>query len=295
MKFLKKIIDSLFKIDFWQIFISNSSVDEFLNTKGKSIENKHIQIKNNFNSFFADPFFLSAHKNKFSLFVEDFSFYSGAKISLLNYQNKKQKLKKIIGGKHFSYPSNFKHKKKTFLFPEMVEENRNKFYIIDNFKIRNSINYLLGHKVVDPTIFKNKGLYWLICSLSGKNLNENSNLYVFYSKHLNANWISHQKNPIYKKNFDARGAGPIIQHKGKFYRPSQSYINNNYGSAIVINELKVINKKEFVEKKIFKIKPFNNFEGIHHISYMNKFFAYDQKRTIYSIFKPLYYLVKFFR
>lgn len=295
MKLLKKLIDKIFKIDFWQVFISNSSIDEFLNTKGKSLQKNYFLIKNNPNSFFADPFLLSAHKNKFSLFVEDFSFYSGAKISFLNYQNKNLKLKKLIVGRHFSYPFNIKDRKKTFLFPEMIEENRNKFYIINNYKITNSINYLLGYKVVDPTIFKNKDLYWLMCSLSGKNLNENSNLYLFYSKQLDGNWISHQKNPIYKRNLNARGAGPIIQHKGKFYRPSQSYLHDNYGSAIMINELKVINKKKFIEKKIFKIKPFKNFEGIHHISYKNNFFAYDQKKTIYSILKPLYYLLKFFR
>lgn len=295
MNFLKKIIDSLFKIDFWQIFISNSSIDKFINTKGKSIGYNYIPIKNEYKSFFADPFFIDVKKNKFTLLVEDFSFLTGAKISLLKYKNKKQKLKKILYGKHFSYPFNTKLKGSIFLFPEMIEESRNKIFIINNSKIKNRINYLLGYKVVDPTIFKHNGFYWLICSLSGRNLNENSNLYLFYSRELKGNWISHIKNPIYKKNYDARGAGSIIKHKGKFYRPSQSYLHNNYGSAVVINELKIINTKNFKEKKIFKIKPFNNFEGIHHISYMNKFFAYDQKSTIYSILKPLYYLIKLFR
>ena len=295
MNILKKIIDSLFKIDFWQIFISNSSIDKFINTKGKSINYNFFPIKNEYKSFFADPFFIDVKKNKFTLFVEDFSFFTGAKITLLKYEKNKQKLKKILYGKHFSYPFNTKFKSSIFLFPEMVEENRNKFFILKNSKIKNKINYLLGYKVVDPTIFRHEGLYWLICGLSGKNLNENCNLYLFYSRDLKGHWISHEKNPIYKNNYEARGAGSIIEHKGKFYRPSQSYLHKNYGSAIVINEIKTINKKQFKEKKIFKIRPFNNFEGIHHISYMNKFFAYDQKRTIYSIFKPLYYLIKLFR
>ena len=273
MNFLKKIVDSLFKIDFWQIFISNSSIEKFLNTKGKSISYNCFAIKNEYKSFFADPFFIDAKKNKFTLFVEDFSFFTGAKITLLKYENKKQKLRKILYGKHFSYPFHTRLKGSTFLFPEMIEENRNKFFILNNSKIKNKRNYLLGYKVVDPTIFKHKNMYWLICSLSGKDLDENSNLYLFYSKDLKGNWISHIKNPIYKKNYDARGAGPMIKYKGKFYRPSQSYLHKNYGSAIVINELKVINLKEFKEKKIFKIKPFNNFEGIHHISYINKFFS----------------------
>ena len=82
----------------------------------------------------------------------------------------------------------------------MIEENRNKFFILNNSKIKNKRNYLLGYKVVDPTIFKHKNMYWLICSLSGKDLDENSNLYLFYSKDLKGNWISHIKNPIYKKN-----------------------------------------------------------------------------------------------
>lgn len=292
MNFLKKIIDSLFKIDFWQIFISNSSMDEFMNTKGKAISYNCFLIKNNFKSFFADPFFIDVKKDKFTLFVEDFSFLSGAKITLLKYENKKQKTKKILYGKHYSYPFNTKEKRKIYLFPEMTEQKRNTYYILNNLKIEKQNNYLLGYKIIDPTIFKHKGLYWLICSLSGKNLDENTNLYLFYSSDLKGDWISHVKNPIYKNNSNARGAGSVFEHKGKIFRPSQSYKNKNYGSAIVINELKTINTREFKEKKIFKVNPFYNFEGIHHISYMNKFFAYDQKKTVYSILKPFYYIIK---
>ena len=141
-----------------------------------------MQLKININLFLQIHFYRC--KNKFTLFVEDFSFFTGAKITLLKYENKKQKLRKILYGKHFSYPFHTRLKGSTFLFPEMIEENRNKFFILNNSKIKNKRNYLLGYKVVDPTIFKHKNMYWPICSLSGKDLDENSNLYLFYSKDL---------------------------------------------------------------------------------------------------------------
>ena len=106
-----------------------------------------FSIKNEFKSFFADPFLIDAKKNKFTLFVEDFSFLTGAKITLLKYENNKQKLKKILYGKHYSYPFNTKLNGNIFLFPDMIEQNRNKFYIINNLKIKNKINYLLVTKL----------------------------------------------------------------------------------------------------------------------------------------------------
>ena len=130
----------------------------------------------------------------------------------------------------------------------------------------------------------------MFCSL--KNKEENKNLYLFYSKNLLGEWISHRKNPVVKNINYARNAGNFIKYKNSFYRPSQLSIGENYGSAIVFNKIVKINFKEFKEKKVFKIHSEKIYDGIHHISYLNGTFAFDQKKTVYSIFKPIYYLIK---
>ncbi len=277
-------------MDVWTIFMSDTSLDNFFNSKGKILFLKKKKIQSKKPSFFADPFIFKKSKNKITLFVEDFSYLFGGQISKIQVIGDKIIKQKILSGKHFSYPFIFNNKKKSHLFPEMNEENRNLFFTMSKNKLKKSQSYLLGYKVIDPTIVKIKDYYWLFCSL--KNKEENKNLYLFYSKNLYSDWIAHEKNPVIKNVNYARNAGNIIKFNGNFYRPSQLSKGDNYGSAIIINKILKINNSEYIEKKVFSILSEKNYQGIHHLSYLNGTFAYDQKKTVYSIFKPIYYFIK---
>lgn len=288
-----KIFNTLFKIDFWHVFIAKVSLKEFFDSKGKVLFKKAISIKNDKFSFFGDPFIIKT-KNKIQILVEDFSFFSGAKISLLEI-NKNNRIKtKILSNKHFSYPQNFNYKKNTYFIPEMSEENRNKIWKFINKKKLKDQNYLLGYKVIDPTVFKYKGYFWLFCCLKKHKKNDN-NLHLFYSKNPTDSWINHKKNPILKNIKSVRPAGSIIFYNKKIYRPSQNITSNGYGSELIINKIEHISINDYKEKKVFTIKPSKPYQGFHHISYSNNYMAFDQKKIVYSFLKPIYYLIKSFR
>jgi len=284
----------MFLIDFWQIFVTKISLDDFFKSKGAILKKKAIKIKNERFSFFADPFILRV-KDKLNLLVEDFSFLSGAKISILEINKKKVYKTKILQNKHFSYPHNYYYNNKNYLFPEMSEESRNSFFQIKNKKKIKIKNYLLGYKVIDPTITKINGLYWLFCSLRDSEHSENKNLYLFYNKNLFDEWTAHKNNPVLKNDNKARPGGNIIKYKNNLFRPSQLNLKNKYGSELIINKILKISKNRYKEKKIFSIKPDKSYQGIHHLSYLNNYMAFDQKKIVYSIFKPLYYLLKSFK
>ena len=286
-----KIFNTLFKIDFWQIFLSEINLNQFFLSKGELLKKNNYKINNEKNSFYADPFIVKKKNKQISLLVEDFSFFSGAKISLIKIAKNKKLKTKILEGKHYSYPFTYNRHGQMLVYPEMSEENRNIIYNLNNKK--KITNYLLGYKIIDPTIIKIKGIYWLFCGLREKNNSENKNLYLFYSKNLIDGWTSHKKNPVLKNNNKARSAGNILKYKNNLYRPSQFNLVNTYGAKLIINKIIKITKNEYKEREVFTIKPSKDYDGMHHISYSNNCFAFDQKRIIYSIFKPLYYIIKF--
>ena len=293
LSLISRYFNSLFQIDFWDVFVSQANFKEFLNSKGKILANNR-KVFTGKNTFFADPFFLSVKNSKLEFIVEDFSFFKGARLSHISYDYKKENLKKktLIKGKHFSYPFILNKGRNIYVFPEMSEESQNFIFQLKKKKLKPLKNYLFSDHVVDPTIVKHNKTYWMFCSL--KNLNENKNLYLFYSNNIFGNWIAHPNNPIIKNKNFARPAGQIIIYKKKLYRPSQDF-SEGYGSRLYLNLITKLNKLDYKEKILFKLKPMDKkYNGIHHISFKNKSFIFDQKYTVYSIKKFFYYLLKKF-
>jgi hypothetical protein len=76
----------------------------------------------------------------------------------------------------------------------------------------------------------------------------------------------------------ARNVGKIFyDHDGNLIRPSQMNISNIYGYALNINKIIKLSINEYVEEKLFTIKPgeLTGVRGIHHISQEKNFFILD--------------------
>ena len=281
-------------MDLWDIFYTKTDFETFLKSKGLILK-KNIKVLNKLSLFYADPFILNIKKNLIEVLVEDFSYLTGGKLSSLKINIKSRKVSKkiLIKGKHFSYPHIVFENKFLYLFPEMAEEDENIIFKNNNNKLYPVKNYLFGENVVDPSIIKFNKLYWLFCSF--KNRQENKDLYLFYSKTLLGNWTGHPLNPIIKNKSNARSAGNIVLHKGSLYIPSQESRKDQYGEKLVINKIIKLDKKGYKDKIIFKVNAINeNYNGIHHISYKNNYFVFDQKYNKYSILKLFYYVSKKF-
>ena len=76
----------------------------------------------------------------------------------------------------------------------------------------------------------------------------------------------------------ARNAGKIFYNKKSFLiRPSQMNISNIYGYALNISKIVRLSIDEYIEEKLFTIKPeeLNGARGIHHVSQEEDFFILD--------------------
>tara|TARA_E500000178_G_C17014509_1_gene752222 strand:- start:1745 stop:2632 length:888 start_codon:yes stop_codon:yes gene_type:complete len=290
---IKFLFNKLFRIEIWHIAISKSNFKKFLNSKGEVLKN-HIQIKNPRFSFFADPFIIKVNKKKILIILEEYSFFKGGKISLINYEFRKNKyyLTNLLKGKHYSYPSLNLIGKKNYIFPEMSAHKKNFFYEIKGQKLKNKTEYLNNFNVIDPTLIKIKNSFWLFFGKKGHD--ENKNLYLYHSKNLK-NWNAHKQNPIIKNNdINCRPAGSIISFNKKYFRPAQN-CENSYGKELKINLIQKINKLNYKEKLLFTIYPKyidNNCDGIHHISFKENFIVFDKKTYRYSLFKIFYKMLR---
>jgi hypothetical protein len=284
-----KLFNKLFRIEEWIVAYTKASNKIFFETKGKILK-KHITIINGLFNFFADPFLIKIKKNKAFLFVENYSFFRGGRISFLeiNLKDNSYKEKIILSGGHYSFPFFLKKKSKFILFPEMSYKKYNNYYVLYNNQIIKKKNFFNYFNLIDPIILKYKNFFWLFCSK--KDINEDSNLYIFYSKDLH-NWENIKYNPVIINNINnCRSAGNIIKYKNILYRPAQNS-NLNYGRSLNINKIQILSKYKFKEKKFFSIQPLNTDsfnKGIHHISLKNNYIFFDKKRYKYTPFKLIY-------
>jgi hypothetical protein len=95
---------------------------------------------------------------------------------------------------------------------------------------------------------------------------------------LTTNWTPHPSNPIITDVRTARPAGRIFIHDQKIYRPSQD-CSGSYGKAFNLNEITILNEREYSEKMISKIgaKSESGQAGTHT-------FNFDENITLIDVY-----------
>lgn len=111
-----------------------------------------------------------------------------------------------------------------------------------------------GAPVVDPTLFKHQGLYWLLFTLQNDGAFGNLKLYGCYASALEAEWTPHPLNPLKCDIGLARPAGAPFVAGGQLHRPSMD-CSATYGGALVINRVLKLSPTEFEEVAIARLEP----------------------------------------
>ena len=287
---LKKYPLALFN----KLFINN-----FYTRKNKNIWKLHIG-KGNIESrklndlvkfqppdgeYWADPFVLT-FDNKNFVFFENYEFKNKrSKISTCEITN--EKIIKVRDALkldyHLSYPFVWKENNNFFMMPETAQKKRIEIWQADNFPSSWKLKKILfeGQSFADTTFFIDSlGNKWLFTNKSTDKFDDhNSELYIY--KILGDNFENiepHKCNPVIIDSKVARNAGKIFyDHNGNLIRPSQMNISNIYGHALNINKIIKLSINEYVEEKLFTIKPgeLTGVRGIHHISQERNFFILD--------------------
>jgi hypothetical protein len=217
----------------------------------------HFQsIASPFGINWADPFVIQRDGKTF-LFVEELNAteYKGYIVALeMGEKGEIVQSWKILEKKyHISYPFIFEWNNQLYMIPETSADRTIQLYRCDRFPDKWTFIMNLMENVVamDTTLFHHAEKWWMFTSIcESECFPEHHELFLYSSTDLlTANWKSHPLNPIVHDIRNSRAAGRIFKYEDRFYRPAQDCAGQ-YGKAIQLNEITLINELEYEEKLV---------------------------------------------
>lgn len=270
-------------------------------------DGKFIVIKNNHNTWAADPF-LFEYENKTYIFAEMWLYHLNRGVIGYCEWNGKGFSKWrpiIIEDYHLSYPNVFQINNEIFMCPESGEAGEIYFYRAVEFpeKWEKSTILLSGGKYVDTTFFRHRNdIYGFTYHLFSEKNNSAGELLLFRLKAGVVDFC--EGNPVTTDDSKARPAGKCLYEMGKMYRVSQD-CKESYGRGLVFSEMFFQNEK-YVEKVVKKYYPedFNlslklNYVGVHTFNQCKNFKVIDLRSNDISakllFFRIYNKIVRFWR
>lgn len=295
-RILSKYIDKLF-FKKWIIGICRENIEDIIKNKKFDPDIKWF-MRNSYNKFIADPFFLGSNNGRVKIIYEEYTYDDNyGKISLMSFNESLMQVhyKMILDTKsHLSYPFVYKENNKTYVFPEAKQSGKLSCYEFD--PINESLNFIkviIDLPLLDSTILKCDDKYWIYGTLSENGANYK--LFVFYSERLLGPYTPHPNNPIKSGLNGVRSAGSFIQVDGIIYRPTQN-CKKKYGESITINKVTELNKFQVSEETYMNItinrsnNCNKNMHKIHTINYMDGIIIVDGEHWTFS---PIHQFKKF--
>lgn len=284
----------------WNVGLVRGDIEDIIRQKRNDLSFKWFSVNDDSKSI-ADPFIFKTPDGFINVVYEDFSManlkkYGKIVISVLDENLSPVFTKEILDVKsHISYPFVFTEDNKTYIIPESRKNGNVTCYEYD-FENKSLINERViidNLPLLDSTIFKYQGKYWLFATL-GDHQFDHSKLYIYFADSLFGPYKPHIKNPVKHGLNGTRPAGHIITVDGEIYRPTQN-CEQYYGKSISINKVKLLTENEFEEEFHFEVtaeekSEFNS--GLHTINVLDGIIVVD---GIKMIFMPITKLKNFFR
>ena len=208
--------------------------------------------------FWADPFLVEQDGRKW-IFFEDFLYAEergiiacselGPDGSLISPQACIDDPKH-----HYSYPYMFPDGNEWWMVPESYDSNSVDLYRCERFPdkwIRQTT--LLRGKFVDPSIWRQDGLWWLMVSSADPDP-RSSALFLFYAETLEGEWKFHPSNPVSTDVRANRGAGRIECVESRVIRPSQC-CSPVYGYSFALREITALSPEKYEERLLREFTP----------------------------------------
>lgn len=182
---------------------------------------------------------------------------------------------------HLSYPFVLEHEGEVMLVPETAGAREVGLYAAEAFPRgwRKRATLLSDVAVLDPTLFRHEGLWWLFATDAA---GAHSRLCAWYAEYLLGPWRPHRQNPVKVDLASARPAGAPFEHSGQLYRPAQD-CSVTYGGGLVLNRVVRLSPDEFAEEEVASIGPDPDGPyplGIHTLSSLGDVTLVDGKRMV---------------
>jgi hypothetical protein len=293
MRLLKKICSKLY-FKQWSVGVAEQRIEDIIRNKTADIQFTWLN-SNSIMQSFADPCAFMDENGSVVLLAEDFTTGKlDGKIARITY-NKETGFSTpttvLNAGSHFSYPMLYEEDSKTYMLAENALDGGLHAYEYDKK------NHTLTDKkkvsdlpLVDATVLKKDGKYWLFASILGKGVfNE---LHIFYADSFLGPYTPHAQNPVKKGHNGSRPAGGFIVVDGSIYRPAQNGAYY-YGESITIQRVKKLTTAEYQEEVYMQIRADKNSKfnlGIHTINAAGNYIVTDGQR---GHFQPLLQLARY--
>lgn len=287
MSFVKKYSDKLY-LKQWGLGFMRGNIADIIRNRRTDLSFDWMTMDDKAVSY-ADPFIFKSDDGRLNILFESVSTTSlDGKISLIVCGEDLRPVfrKEILDTKdHLSYPFVFRENGKIYVFPENAFSGSLFCYEFDQAN-RSFINKkeILKSPLLDSTILKHEGRYWLFATRLGQHYN--SELHIYYSDNLFGPYQPHAGNPVKNQPDGARPAGDFIRVDNEIYRPAQN-CGNYYGESITINRVTKLSTTEFGEEVHMTIGPNRSDEfnyGLHTINVVDDIIIVDGQK---SHFQPV--------
>ena len=182
---------------------------------------------------------------------------------------------------HWSYPFVLVDGGETYCIPETADAGGVLLHRLTDAGFEQEADLLPGWPVLDPSIVRHEGRYWLFCTLRDGPL-LNTALHLFVADQLTGPYRPHRHNPVKIDIRSARPAGTIFAIDGVLHRPGQD-CGAEYGAALVIHRIDALSEDEFRETPVAVLRPRAPYAaGLHTLSFGAGWAAIDAKRHAFS-------------
>lgn len=297
MNFLNKIV-SKFYFKQWTVGVAKEDIKEVIRSKKQVVDFNWLHTHDKLQSY-ADPFITIDEKTGSVIILAE-QFTTGklnGQIAAITYSEGtgfSSPVPVLNNSSHLSYPLIFSENGKHYIIAENAhndgvvayEYNTETKQVVDKMKIT-------ALPLVDTTILKMHGKYWLFATMLGKGVfNE---LHIFFADELFGPYHAHSLNPVKQNINGSRPAGNFIEVDGEIYRPAQN-CGDYYGKSITIQKIIKLTTTEFKEEAYMEMGAENYCDfnmGIHTINSAQNYLVVDaQKGHFQPVRQLLRYVVK---
>jgi len=189
---------------------------------------------------------------------------------------------------HLSYPFLFKADGQTWCMPESLSHGAIELYRLDQVagKLLHHKTLISGVAAADPTLVFHQNHWYLFFTPAHAT---NVELHIWHADTLDGPFEPHELNPVKADISNSRPAGSFFNLDGKLYRPAQD-CSQTYGGLVVINEVKLLTEKEFLEMPVTSLKPPVGYTGLHTISFAGDYLYFDCKKPVFSLASSIWQL-----
>ena len=283
----------LFCVMQWNIGLGRYDIKDIITNKRTDLKFSWLPLNKNANSF-ADPFIFRSANKQLNLVYEEFSMidlkqHGRILVSVLDNNFLPQSTADLlVSDTHTSYPFVFIEDNITYIIPETSKKKKVSCYQYDEASksLINERVLINNLPLLDSTIFKYEGKYWLFATLADHQF-DHSKLYIYYADSLFGTYKPHALNSVKYGLDGTRPAGNLFVIDGEIYRPAQN-CKDYYGKSLTINKITKLNENEFSEEVYLiltggKDSPFK--EGLHTMNVLEDIIVVDGIKMIFNPIK----------